>query len=302
MASPYETLGVTRDASAKDIQSAYRKLAKKLHPDLNPGDKAAEEKFKAVSAAYAIVGDEDKRKRFDAGEIDETGAEQPPRTYYRDYAADQDRRARYHNASGFADFGDTDDIFANFFTGRGRGNGPMRGRDLQFKLDVTLREAANGGSKTVTLPEGSTLELQIPPGVRDGQVLRLRGKGEPGHDGAAAGDALIEIHVLPDKQFVREGDDLRIEIPISVREAVLGGKIEVPTLSGAVFLSVPANASSGKVLRLKGKGFPNRHGGHGDQYVTLKIVLPSVPDPELTAFVTGWEAGKAFDPRRTGGG
>lgn len=302
MASPYETLGVARDASAKDIQSAYRKLAKKLHPDLNPGDKAAEEKFKSVSAAYAIVGDEDKRKRFDAGDIDETGAEQQSRTYYRDYAGEQDRRARYHNPNGFSDFAEADDIFANFFTGRGRGNGPVRGHDLQFGLDVTLKEAANGGSRTVTLPEGSILELQIPPGVRDGQVLRLRGKGAPGKDGAPAGDALIEIHILPDKQFARDGDDVRIEIPISVREAVLGGKVEVPTLSGAVFLSVPANASSGKTLRLKGKGFPNRHGGHGDQYVTLKIVLPGAADPELTEFVTGWEAGKAFDPRRTGGG
>ncbi|MDR7145441.1 DnaJ-class molecular chaperone [Rhizobium sp. BE258] len=300
MANPYETLGVAKGASQKEIQTAYRKLAKKLHPDLNPGDAASEEKFKAASAAYAILGDEDKRAKFDRGEIDETGAGQQQRSYYRDYAADQASGARYHNAGGFADFGDRDDIFSSFFSGaRSRGNASYQGGDLQYRLEVSLREAANGGKRTVSLPEGGTLELKIPAGVRDGQILRLRGKGAPGHNDGPAGDALIEIHVLPDRQFSLEGDDVRTEVPISIREAVLGAKVEVPTLSGAVFLSVPPNSSTGKTLRLKGKGFPNKHGGHGDQYVVLKIVLQGTPDAELNEFMTNWEAGKSHDPRRT---
>ncbi len=299
MANPYETLGVPKDASQKDVQSAYRKLAKRLHPDLNPGDNASEEKFKAVSAAYAIVGDEEKRAKFDKGEIDETGAEQAPRSYYREYAPGRNGDNRYQNSGGFADFGDSDDLFADFFTGRrGKGGGPLRGDDRHFTLDVSFREAANGGTKTISLPDGATLELRIPAGVRDGQVLRLRGKGAPGHNNGPDGDALIEVHVLPDKQFVREGDDVRIEVPISIREAVLGGKIHVPTLSGAVSLSIPPNSSTGKTIRLKGKGLPNRHGGHGDQYVSLKIVLPSEQDDQLNDFMTGWDAGKAFNPRR----
>jgi DnaJ-class molecular chaperone len=299
MANPYDTLGVAKNATQKEIQSAYRKLAKKLHPDLNPGDAASEEKFKSASAAYAILGDEDKRARFDKGELDDTGAEREQRTYYRDYAAGQDNRSRYHNAGGFADFGDRDDIFSSFFSGaRGRADAPFPGDNLQYRLEVDLREAANGGKRTVSLPEGGTLELKIPAGVRDGQVLRLRGKGAPGQNSGPAGDALIEIDVLPDRQFTLEGDDVRIDVPISVREAVLGGKVEVATLSGAVSLSVPPNSSTGKTLRLKGKGFPNKHGGHGDQYVVLKIVLPAAPDAELTEFMTNWEAGKSHDPRR----
>jgi len=299
MASPYETLGVKQDASQKEIQSAYRKLAKKYHPDLNPGDSAAEQKFKSVSAAYAILEDEDKRAKFDRGEIDENGVEQAQRSYYRDYAQGGDAGGRYRNAGGSADFGDADDLFSSFFSGtRGRRQQTARGDDLQFKLEISLSDAARGGPKTVTLPGGSTLELRIPPGVRDGQVLRLRGRGGPGFNGGPDGDALIEIQVLPDKLFVRDGDNVRIEIPISVREAVLGGKIEVPTLSGAVSVTVPANTSSGRILRLSGKGFPNRHGGHGDQFVTLKIVLPNTPDPQLEEFMRGWEGGGNFNPRR----
>jgi DnaJ-class molecular chaperone len=299
MASPYETLGVKKDASQKEIQSAYRKLAKKYHPDLNPGDSSAEQKFKSISAAYAILEDEDKRAKFDRGEIDENGAEQAPRSYYREYAQGSDAGGRYRNAGGFADFGDADDLFSSFFSGaRGRRQQTARGDDLQFKLELSLFDAASGGPKTVTLPGGSTLELRIPPGVRDGQVLRLRGKGGPGFNGGPDGDALVEIQILPDKRFVRDGDNVRIEVPISVREAVLGGKIEVPTLSGAVSVTVPANTSTGRILRLSGKGFPNRQGGHGDQFVTLKIVLPSSPDPQLEEFMRGWEGGRNFNPRR----
>jgi len=300
MANPYETLGVAKDASQKEIQSAYRKLAKKLHPDLNPGDRASEEKFKAASAAYAILGDEDKRAKFDKGEMDETGTEQERRTYYREYAAGEGSGSRYHNAGGFADFGDGDDIFSNFFSRRTAETGARQaGENLHYRLSISLREAANGATKSVSLPQGGALELKIPSGVREGQILRLRGKGSAGYNGAPAGDALIEIHIQPDPKLSIEGDNVTIEVPISLREAVLGAKVEVETLSGTVFVAVPPNSSTGKILRLRGKGFPNRHGGHGDQYVVLKVVLPRRPDAELTAFMTNWEAGKTHDPRRS---
>lgn len=299
---PYDILGVARTASQKDIQSAYRKLAKKLHPDLNPGDKAAEERFKAVSAAYAVVGDEEKRARFDKGEIDATGAEQPQRNYYREYASGGGSDERYHNTGGFADFGDAGDIFSSFFSNRSRRQGPMRGRDVHYAMEIDLLDAVNGAKRQITLPDGAALDLQIPPGTSDGQTLRLRGKGEAGAAGGANGDALIDISVRPHPLFVRDGDDIRIEVPISLREAILGGKIPVPTLTGAVTLTLPANSSTGKTLRLKGKGVPKKGGGNGDAYVTLKVMLPEAPDAELAAFADGWEAGKAQDPRKGWGG
>lgn len=300
---PYETLGVKRDASQKDIQSAYRKLAKKLHPDLNPGDKAAEEKFKSVSAAYALLGDEEKRGKFDRGEIDATGADKaPPRDFYRDYASAGDSGGRYENYSSFSDFGDADDVFSSFFSRRGRSQQPSRGRDSHYSMEVAFLEAANGARKKITLPDGAALDLQIPAGTRDGQTLRLRGKGEPGYNGGPAGDALIDIRVRPHPFFASDGDDIRFEIPISLSEAVLGGKIRVPTVNGAVNVTIPPNSNTGKTLRLKGKGLHKHGGGHGDAYVTLKIVLPDTPDPELTAFVEGWNAGKNQDVRKNMGG
>ena len=303
---PYETLGVKRDASQKDIQSTYRKLAKKLHPDLNPGDTAAEEKFKAVSAAYALLSDEEKRAKFDRGEIDATGDETaPPRDFYRDYASTGNSGGRYENYSSFSDFGDADDIFSSFFNrggGGGRSQRPSRGRDSHYAMEVDFLEAANGAKRKITLPDGSALDLQIPAGTRDGQTLRLRGKGEPGFSGGPSGDALIDISVRPHPFFTSDGDDVRYEIPISLTEAVLGGKIRVPTLDGAVNVTIPANSNTGKTLRLKGKGLHKHGGGHGDAYVTLKIVLPDAPDPDLSAFVEGWSAGKSQNARKGMGG
>ena len=299
---PYEVLGVKRDAPQKDIQSAYRKLAKKLHPDLNPGDKQAEDKFKEASAAYGILGDEEKRARFDRGEIDSSGAEQAPRNYYRDYAANEGQRGRYQNAGGFADFGDADDIFSSFFSRRSRGQTKMQGQDRHYTMEVDFLDAINGVKKQISLPDGPALDVQIPPGTRDGQTLRLKGKGDPGFGGGAAGDALIAVHVRPHRFYIRDGDDIRMELPISLSEAVLGGKIRVPTPSGAVTVTLAPNSNTGKVLRLKGKGAPVRGKENGDAYVTLKVVLPETPDPELTRFVSEWEAGKAQDPRKSMGG
>ncbi|HEV7320714.1 MAG TPA: J domain-containing protein [Ensifer sp.] len=304
MTSPYETLGVSRDATQKDIQSAYRKLAKKLHPDLNPGDKGAEDRFKAVSAAYALLGDEEKRGKYDRGEIDETGAETPPRQYYRDYASSGNTAGRYESAHGFSDFADNDDIFSNFFSRRtGGGQQRKRGTDMHFSMEIGFLDAANGTKTQINLPGGGpALDLTIPPGTRDGQTLRLRGKDEAGFKGAPPGDALIDIRVRPHPLFSADGDDVRYEVPISLSEAVLGGKIRVPTIDGAVNVTLAPHTNSGKTLRLKGKGLRKSGGGQGDAYVSLKIVLPQTADPALSAFVERWEAGKTEDPRKGLGG
>jgi DnaJ-class molecular chaperone len=293
--SPYEVLGVAPTASAADIQKAYRKLAKKLHPDLNPGDKSAEEKFKEVTGAYDLLGDTEKRKRFDNGEIDATGAERPQHQFYRDFATSDDGH-RYTDHSGFADFMDADDI-AELLRRSQRARANRRGEDLHYRLPIDFVESITGANKRLTLPEGGTLDVKIPPGLVDGQVLRLKGKGAPGTGKGGHGDALIEVEVMPDRRFTREGDDISLEVPISLSEAVLGGRVRVPTPTGDVTVSVPKGSNTGTTLRLRGKGAPRRGGGHGDQFVKLKVVLPKSPDPELEAFVSNWEKGKAFNPR-----
>lgn len=295
MTDPYETLGVARTASAEDIQKAYRKLAKKLHPDLNPGDKSAEEKFKDVSAAYDLLGDPEKRGRFDRGEIDAQGVERPQRRYYRDFA-DRGETGPFTSDQGFADLNDAD-ILSEIFGRRGA-NMKMRGGDVRYHLAVDFLSAVNGAKPQLALPDGSDITVAIPPGTRDGQVLRLKGKGRPGYNGGEPGDALIEIEVRPHSVFTRDNDDIRIELPVSLAEAVLGGKVKAPTPTGAVMLTVPKGANTGTVLRLKGKGVAKAQGGHGDQYVTLKIVLPDKPDPELEEFVSRWSKAQAYDPRR----
>jgi DnaJ-class molecular chaperone len=295
--NPYEVLGVAATASADDIRGAYRKLAKKLHPDLNPGDKGAEEKFKEVSAAYGLLGDEEKRKRFDAGEIDASGAERPPQQpFYRDYAA-SDHSRPYTGSQGYSDFVDDDDALAELLRRSAEARANRRGHDLLYRLPIEFAESIAGANKRVTLPDGGALDIVTPPGVVDGQVLRLRGKGAPGHGEGAPGDALVEVEVLPDRRFTREGDDIILELPVSLSEAVLGGAVRVPTATGAVTMTVPKGSNTGTTLRLKGKGVPRRGGGAGDQLVKLRVVLPKPPDPELEQFVASWEAGKTWNPR-----
>jgi DnaJ-class molecular chaperone len=296
-ADPYQTLGVKKDASQDEIQKAYRRLAKKLHPDLNPGNKQAEEQFKEVSQAYDLLGDADKRARFDRGEIDASGAERPRQRYYRDFA---EGASSYSTDSGFADFG-ADDFLSEIFGRQARGNVRMRGQDVHYRLSLGFLDAINGGKQQLTLPDGSVLDVTIPPGTRDGQVLRLRGKGRPGIGGGPAGDALIEIEVRPHHIFTRKGDDIHVELPISLREAVLGGKVSVPTPSGAVTMTVPKWSNTGTVLRLKGQGVPKRGGGRGDEYVALKVMLPERPDPELEKFVSQWVPADAHGPRQATG-
>jgi len=291
-ADPYTVLGVKKDASQDEIQKAYRRLAKKLHPDLNPGNEQAEERFKEVSAAYDLLGDPDKRARFDRGEIDASGMERPRQRYYRDFA----EGGAYASDAGFADFAGVDDILSQMFGREGRANIRMRGSDVHYRLELDFLDAINGGKRQITLPDSSALDVNIPPGTRDGQILRLRGKGRPGMGGGPPGDALVEIEVRPHRIFTRKGDDIHVDLPISLGEAVLGGKVKVPTPSGTVTMTVPKWANTGTVLRLRGKGVPRIDGSRGDEFVTLKVMLPEKPDPELEKFVAQWRG--AYSPRQ----
>jgi DnaJ-class molecular chaperone len=297
---PYAVLGVNREATQDQIRVAYRKLAKELHPDLNPGDKKAEEKFKEVASAYDILGDAETRARFDRGEIDASGAERPRERYYRDFQGAGAQEHAYSSTEGFADFLDEDilaDIMGRARAGQGARQFRMRGSDALYRLPVDFLEAVNGATKRITLPDGGTLDVIIPAGTHDAQVLRLRGKGQPGVGGGPAGDALVEIEVRPHKLFSRKDDDIHLELPISLTEAVLGGKLDVPTPAGTVRMTVPKGANTGTVLRLKGRGVPRKDGGRGDEYVTLKLVLPQAADPELEEFARRWQAGQRHDPR-----
>jgi len=299
----YSVLGVQKTASADDITKAYRKLAKKLHPDLNPGDTAAEEKFKQVSHAYSILKDPEQRGKYDRGEIDASGQERPQQRYYREYAGGPEG-AQYHSTAGFEDIGAFSDLFGDMFGGgagmrggRGGARFSMRGQDAQYHLDIPFLDAVNGTKQRITLPDGGTLDVTIPAGVSDGQVLRLKGKGMPGLGEGPPGDALVEIGVRPHPVFKREGNDIVVELPISFDEAVLGGKVEVPTISGLVAMTVPAGSNSGETLRLKGRGVKTK-AGPGDQLVRLDVMMPETIDDDLKRFAEEWKKSHAYDPRR----
>ena len=297
MADPYQTLGVAKTATEDEIRKAYKKLAKKHHPDLNPGDKEAEERFKAISAAYALLNDPEKRRAFDAGEIDETGAPQAERRFYRDYA-DAGAGFRYERAE---DLGDLGDLFGDLFSRRRQGDEGaraqfrMRGADVNYTLPVDFLEAVNGAKKRVDMPDGKTLDISIPAGVQEGQTLRLKGQGGPGIGGGLAGDALITVTVGPHPVFRRDGHNIKSVLPITLHEALAGGPVQVETITGPVNLKIPKHSNAGRVLRLRGKGVQGR--AKGDHLVELQVMMPPHPDAALEKFVAEWEQEHPYNPR-----
>ncbi len=310
MRDPYDVLGVKRDASTDEIKKAYRKLAKSLHPDLNPGKPEIEKRFKEVTSAYDLLGDAEKRAKFDRGELDAGGnprADQAFRDAWARSGGGQGNGGPWGGGGG-AGF-DPSDIFDELFgqqrrrggragAGAGGANFRSRGADVTYSLTVDFLEAARGGTRRIKLADSRTLDVNIPPGTESGQVLRLKQQGSPGLGGGPPGNAFIEITVKPHPLFQRDGQDIRVEAPISLQEAVLGGSIEVPTIDGRVALKLPKGANTGTKLRLKGKGLQGRSGERGDQYVTLKVMLPDPPDEALAKFVEGWSKGRSDKPRR----
>ena len=304
MKDPYEALGVARSATDDEIKSAFKKLARKFHPDLHPDDKAAEDRFKEISAANDLLRDKEKRRRFDAGEIDASGAERPPQHFYRDFA-DGPAYASHAAQDGFSSNEDLEDFLARAFGGGAAGTQgrqrefKVRGQDARYVLPVAFLDAVNGATSTITLPEGKTLQVKIPQGAEDRQMLRLKGQGMPGYGGGPAGDAYIELHVEPHRFFQRKDDNIHLEVPVTLKEAMLGAHIEVPTISGPVKLTVPKGSNTGTTLRLRDKGVRNRKSGqHGHQLVTLKVVLPVTEEPELNAFLETWQPKSPQDPRK----
>jgi DnaJ-class molecular chaperone len=296
MKDPYHILGVAPTASAAEIKKAYLRLAKKHHPDLNPGDKHAEEQFKEISAANDLLSDPEKRRRFDAGEIDETGAERAQQKYYRDFA--ESAGHPYESASGYADFVEAGDILSQLLRRKAQEARRARGADLHYHLAIDFLDAINGVTQTITLPHGGTLEVAIPPGIEEGQVLRLRGKGAPSPGEGKTGDALVEISINPHRFFTRKGNDIYVDLPITLKEAALGAEVEAPTPAGKVLLKVPKGSNTGTALRLKGKGVAKRGGGSGDELVRLIVMMPTESEPELETFLSHWTPKSRYDPRK----
>lgn len=309
MANPYETLGVAANASQDDIRKAYRKAAKESHPDLNPGKPEAEKRFRDITTAYDIISDADKRKRYDAGEIDETGAErQPERHFYREYAETEPNRrySRRSTAGGPNNPGGPDvdfDVFADLFRGRGgdsHASFRMPPQDVRYTLDVDFLDAVNGAKRMVSMPDGKTLDISIPKGVDDGQVLRLKGQGLPGSDGKT-GDAYVELRIRPHPGFTRDGSTILTTLPVSLGEALNGATVRADTVEGPVDVKVPKGAKDGAKLRLRGKGVPHgKDGARGDQIVTIRIVPPEGADEALASFMAEWEKTHPQNPRRKG--
>jgi DnaJ-class molecular chaperone len=314
MADLYSQLGVKRDSSEADIKKAYRKLAKQLHPDKNKDNPKASERFSKVTQAYDILTDKDKRARYDRGEIDDDGNPRAPFGYGGGGGGGPRPGPGGFGRSPGPDFGggeeiDLSDLFDGLFGNAGaqrRGGGfsgfgrgrtappPQKGADIAYRLPVAFEDAATLKEQRVTLADGKTVSIKLPPGVVEGTKIRLAGQGQPGPGGS--GDAIVTISVKPHRFFVRDGDNIRLDLPIALDEGVLGARVKVPTVDGPVMLAVPKGSTSGKVLRLKGKGFTGKDGRRGDQLVTLMVDVPA-DDEELASFVEGWSRRGKGNPR-----
>jgi DnaJ-class molecular chaperone len=311
---PYQILGVPKTASAEEIRKAYRRLAKQWHPDTNPDKPEAEARFKAISAANALLADPEQRARFDRGEIDASGAERaPPDASYgaspgggpgggwREWA-EAPQGARYRSRSygfggeapgGSHEAEDFEDLLSRAFGAGARRGGPRRGADIQVALRVPFLDAVRGATRQVTLPDGRWINLTIPKGAQDGMVLRLAGQGMPGQgEGAPAGDILAVVEIEPHPLFRREGNDILIDLPVTLKEALLGAKVEVPTIEGPVTMTIPPYSGEGSRLRLRGRGID---GGH--QIAVLHVVMPKGPEPALEEFLRGWTPRDDSNPR-----
>jgi DnaJ-class molecular chaperone len=327
MRDPYEVLGVSKGASEAEIKSAYRRLAKKLHPDANKHDPKAASRFAELNAAYEIAGDENKRKAFDNGEIDAEGKPrfrgfegfgaqpggggfQPDGAHFESFSFGPDGFQRRASGGGGFQGGGFEDILRNMFGGATRGaargfgtqfepedfGAPATGQDLHADMTISLPEAAKGTKSRVHLPTGKDVEVKITAGLTSGQQIRLKGQGWPSAAGKA-GDAIITVHVAPHPLFKPDGADLRLDLPITLYEAALGGKVRVPTLDGAVELALPPGTNSGRTFRLKGKGLKSKS-GTGDLLATVRIMLPERSDAEFEQLMKKWREGKPYDPRK----
>jgi DnaJ-class molecular chaperone len=309
MRDPYEILGIPKTAGGEDVKRAFRRLAKKFHPDQNKSDPKAKEKFAEANAAYEILGDEKKRRQFDRGEIDAEG--KPRFQGFEGFGGGPGGRSGFEHfefsmgpggsrRGGF----DPSDIISDLFGGLGGGTRnragaqrpqPARGEDVAASVTVSLVEAVKGTNVRVDLPTGRTLDVAVPAGISDGKQIRLKGQGHPSASGGPKGDAIVTVRLAKHPHLTVEGRDLRLDLPVTLYEAVLGAKITVPTLEGAVELMIPAGSNGGRTLRLRGKGLPGAP--TGDLLVSLKIVLPATADPELQTLMRRWSVDKPYDPR-----
>ncbi len=318
MSDLYNRLGISKGASEEEIKKAYRSLAKKYHPDRNKDDQKITERFKEISAAYSILGDADERARYDRGEIDENGNQQAQ--------TNQRRGGGFYGASGFEGgsrrkgsfgFDDAEEMFSDFFRSSGRGKpgkrsygtgrtnpyeaaGRKQGLNISYEVTVGFEESIKGGTRRLKLNDGRSVDIKIPPGIKSGQVIRLSGQGGPSVGGSPKGDALVEVQVAEHPFYKRDGNDIHLELPISLDEAVLGGDIQVPTPNGRLTVRIPRNSSSGKRLRLKGKGV-KKSTEEGNMYITLKVTLPSKRDPDLEKLIKEWDEKQGAEIRKKAG-